>query len=255
MRWSIVKAFAISHAFCSLISALFLPPAQLKTWENLSLERLGFTEALEMLRYICYLPCIETRVDTTQASPSWQHRLCSTAMAPTSPLGHSCIKPTTQGGMGPTFPWRHCCIPCLPSQALPARLPFPTYPPDCLGPQDIYNNFLQECHVRKASKAFAVKMPCKQRGEFTPPRTPKLLWCWFFLMVTSHTLGTGQLVPAPIGLQSFNLILHNAEYSEPQLASRPSQGVPGRFACRRAPVSGMLSGKHCVERQLPQPFP
>lgn len=86
MRCSIVKAFAISHASCSLIPTLFVPPAWLKACERAVLGRLGFTEALEMFRCLCYLPCIESRAELTP--PPRPHlvdpRLYSTARSPLS---------------------------------------------------------------------------------------------------------------------------------------------------------------------------
>lgn len=56
-------------------------------------------------------------------------------------------------------------------------------------------------------------------------------------------------------LQSPCLIIRCAECSE--LTMEPSQGVPGSFACIRAPGSGTLSGKHCVNRRdnYCNPFP
>lgn len=116
----------------------------------------------------------QSRTDTSaQASPCGPQAVLH-SQVPTV-LGLCCTKPSTQGGMGPTFPWRHCCIPC----SLPVDSPSHLLPTE-LAPQDIYSRFLQQWHVRKAATAFVAIMPCKQRGRFTPPHTPKLLWCWFF---------------------------------------------------------------------------
>lgn len=246
MRYSTVKAFAIFHASCSLIPTLFVPPAWLKAWERAVLGRLGFTEALEMFRCLCYLACIESRAELTP--PPRPHLVAPRAVlhshGPRCPraLLH---KAQHSGWYGPH----------LPLQALLHSLPpscwtaLPTCSPHCRAPQGIYSPFLQQCHVRKAAKAFVAKMPCKQRGGFTPPHTPKLLWCCFFKWPpgtlceqdTHRRAGScpsgAVLQPEPPSMLS----------TRAPAASRPRQGVPGKFAPIRAPMSGMLSGKHCRE--------
>lgn len=167
-----MKAFAISHASCSLIPSLFVPPARLK---NLRESNPG--EALEMFRYSCYLPCIESRAELTP--PPRPHLAgttgCTPQHGPHLSSGAFLHKAHHSGWYGPHLPLE-ALMHSLPAfQSLPARSPFPTYSPDCPCPQDIHGNFLQQCHVRKVSKAFEAKMPGKQRGKFTPPHTPRLL--------------------------------------------------------------------------------
>lgn len=119
--------------------------------------------------------------------------------------------------------------PHLPLEAL---LHSPAFPPSpslldspspgahqFISPQDIYSNFLQECHVRKAFKAFVTQMPGKQGCKPTLHHHSKALLMLISFMATSHPLGMGHLQESWSLHQEVctpcSLILHNAEYSEP----------------------------------------